>query len=142
MRISDWSSDVCSSDLGDAWDAVRRDRHAGQERPVALLVAGLGGGERGRPHRAAVEAAPERHDARPPRGATGQLDGPVARLGPAVAEEHLRVVADRRDDGDRLGGPAIGNAPCWSRRCPYVYNSVVRDTLTQNTIHEPCVPHH
>src|SRR3546814_7013338 len=38
MRISDWSSDVCSSDLGtdDGWDraVVRQGRHVG--RPVRL----------------------------------------------------------------------------------------------------------
>src|SRR3546814_7633035 len=48
MRISDWSSDVCSSDLGFAWvcpAATKRShdwiRHCAMVEPVALLALAL-----------------------------------------------------------------------------------------------------
>src|SRR3546814_4478784 len=34
MRISDWSSDVCSSDLGERWRVVLRDGRNGTQREV------------------------------------------------------------------------------------------------------------
>src|SRR3546814_9089183 len=40
MRISDWSSDVCSSDLG---RLVRREAEQGQNRAALLVELGFGG---------------------------------------------------------------------------------------------------
>src|SRR3546814_19529010 len=37
MRISDWSSDVCSSDLGEAWFQVAHDAH----RPFVVDVGSV-----------------------------------------------------------------------------------------------------
>jgi hypothetical protein len=51
-----------------------------------------------------VEPAPERDDAGLSGGAPSQLDRAVHRLGAAVAEEHLRVVEERSQPGDGLGG--------------------------------------
>src|SRR3546814_13943200 len=39
MRISDWSSDVCSSDLGSAWDPTRR--WPWLAAPMAAMLAEL-----------------------------------------------------------------------------------------------------
>ena len=75
---------------------VWRDANAGQQRVVPLSIDRL----RRRQRRAAdgppVEAAPEADDARPPGDAAGQLDRAVDCLGPRVAEEHLRLVEERR----------------------------------------------
>src|SRR3546814_7120705 len=38
MRISDWSSDVCSSDL---WLAPGPDQHIGQQRPIGGVALGI-----------------------------------------------------------------------------------------------------
>src|SRR3546814_2024215 len=93
MRISDWSSDVCSSDLGEAIGLARRalDDHAiaalvGDDRRGGAAVARVDrGGE-------AVEAVVGRVD----------RDGVI---GAADAQRH-RALADRRfavgDDG-RIG---------------------------------------
>src|SRR3546814_15199444 len=100
MRISDWSSDVCSSDLG---GQVRGDREAQAD------VAG---------HRAArVEAGGV--DADQLAGEVDQRAAGVARIDRGVGldevlEAHARHVAaaDRRDDarGDRLADAEIGRA--------------------------------
>src|SRR3546814_14507325 len=37
MRISDWSSDVCSSDLDDALARIKKYTEAGEAKSVALL---------------------------------------------------------------------------------------------------------
>jgi hypothetical protein len=88
----------------DAADAVGRDVHRRQERAVALLVGRLRGRQGGGAQGAPVEAALEGDDAGPTGGAAGQLDGAVDRLGPAVAQEHLGVVEERRQLGDGLRG--------------------------------------
>src|SRR3546814_11287905 len=44
MRISDWSSDVCSSDLGEAARLVARERDLGAERKHVRSKAFLHGG--------------------------------------------------------------------------------------------------
>src|SRR3546814_5762704 len=68
MRISDWSSDVCSSDLRAAHDALvaeappRRERTAGGRPSRACEPSG---DARSRPH--PCDGAGERHSARPRR---------------------------------------------------------------------------
>src|SRR3546814_3352562 len=53
MRISDWSSDVCSSDLGDSLDPIRIEPQAIEHRVAQPLVAAarhilaVGGDDRG-----------------------------------------------------------------------------------------------
>src|SRR3546814_4937830 len=46
MRISDWSSDVCSSDLVEIVDLLR-DRHADAGRALEVVEAGAAHGARG-----------------------------------------------------------------------------------------------
>src|SRR3546814_15828714 len=70
MRISDWSSDVCSSDLQDRGDADRLTRDAAEalarlERDLAASSAALARDEAGRPVLAArLEAAEQRSEER------------------------------------------------------------------------------
>src|SRR3546814_8487821 len=80
MRISDWSSDVCSSDLDDDI-AVAVDEHLGNEAAAVI----------GRRHRRAIgpRAAEDREVAR-----LDLVDQPVARKGVAG-------FADRADDRGR-----------------------------------------
>src|SRR3546814_13688543 len=82
MRISDWSSDVCSSDLG----AVIPEDHAERAVPDHALPAGRVGEavrrEVGRYRRAAVAAGPGRREAagagqQPGGGAEGVSANPA-----------------------------------------------------------------
>src|SRR3546814_7737385 len=78
MRISDWSSDVCSSDLGGG-----PDRAAGGRHRLRLL-----------------DAAPQ---GRPGAGGGRRRLGPPllhGRLGRHVPDDHERRLPPRRDDGD------------------------------------------
>src|SRR3546814_4657680 len=95
MRISDWSSDVCSSDLGVGGDAE-----------MAIEVGGGGrGAEAGHADDRAVGA-----DIALPAEGRSRLDGDLERVGP----QHLIAVmgwlgveqrpAGQRDDG---GGDAV-----------------------------------
>src|SRR3546814_2724034 len=70
MRISDWSSDVCSSDLGSA-----------PARPAGGRAAGAGGGAAGRHARAERGEQLPRPDAAPLGGPGGR--DPTRRQGPA-----------------------------------------------------------
>src|SRR3546814_10141422 len=95
MRISDWSSDVCSSDLQDLVVAaadLARELHAGDVRkgsgepyfeghlaPVAAIVAADGG-------TAEQVAAAYLHDAAEDHGGPAQLDVLRARCGDGVAD--------------------------------------------------------
>src|SRR3546814_20899282 len=107
MRISDWSSDVCSSDLGHGDDgqsrllpSPHRDATVGMARGVLDEVA--------KRLREIVGV-----DARQRAG--GNLDVPVE---PAA------------------GGP-IGNASCRERVCLYVWISVVAVSLHKNLPVQP-----
>src|SRR3546814_16762267 len=102
MRISDWSSDVCSSDLNDAQVAgaggdqprdvvvayqqqVDRQRLAVAEQPVTAL--------------APAQSARGQQRARWPADTAGLLDG------------NAQTVAHRPDGGRRPGGPRTCEGP-------------------------------
>src|SRR3546814_12267789 len=105
MRISDWSSDVCSSDLPAAFDPrPRADRLAG--RPRALGDAGGACGPQ-----AAFAAA---------------ISWLVCR---AVAVRARRDLPRRLDE--RVAGAAIGRASCRDRVWQFVSISVGAVTLKQ-----------
>src|SRR3546814_14605127 len=110
MRISDWSSDVCSSDLmGVAEPAHREDRSRRDQRQAA----------------SAAEVGVELRDA--PR-AGGPLDGKGRAVemlfGPSLACD----VAD--DHGTPVPGKT-GRASCRERLCQYGVISVVAVLLTK-----------
>src|SRR3546814_431415 len=92
MRISDWSSDVCSSDLDHAGPCLGALR-----RPADLRLAGedrsqpAGGGHRSR--RRAGQALPARHPA------------------PVAARHHRRLPHRLHPDGRRLCHPQAGRRP-------------------------------
>src|SRR3546814_17646373 len=103
MRISDWSSDVCSSDL--------RDR--------AALTGGLGRGTDGVGHRLA-------QDLEPP----GVLPG-RERLADALAlDADLHTPGCRRSEERRVGIECVSTGrPLWS---PYHYTNTHPTTTTPN----------
>src|SRR3546814_19196493 len=113
MRISDWSSDVCSSDLPDEAEEEDRQRH-----------------QEGQPLTAAPEA-PEEH-ARDDRGQQRHLRGDenARRDEPAVpiviGKERRRRAhrrqRDQRCDAEPEGEAPrkIGSASCRDRGCQYV----------------------
>src|SRR3546814_14329891 len=98
MRISDWSSDVCSSDL------FVRALQAGVS-PLPLHCGrwdGTGGRARGRVAPLAVTPY------RPMKlSAMEQAAGP-------------RITTNRAGRMNRISGTAIGRAPCRDRVCQYV----------------------
>src|SRR3546814_20039453 len=106
MRISDWSSDVCSSDLGAFWRS--RSRFPGHRvAPVTVSSA--------------------------VRGGLSFLDSVAAALG---ARRILcgRLCAHHHVLGQGLSGdPEIGRASCRERVCQYVKISVGAETLKQKT---------
>src|SRR3546814_13403256 len=106
MRISDWSSDVCSSDLARLDDA------------------------RDQPGRAEVAQCDTRHLelAVDTAGTTGQLTA-VPDADPRTVPRHLRQGDGRQEpffDRNRL---ELGRASCRERVCQYVSISVVADQL-------------
>src|SRR3546814_19537731 len=117
MRIRDWSSDVCSSDLGTQADlsgvGKSRARDAG-DRGVQIAVgeddAGVLAAEFER-HRAYAGGG-RLHD----RGA----GAPLAGKGDCI---------DVRMTGEVLA--ALGRASCWERVCQYVLISVVAGFLSK-----------
>src|SRR3546814_17192704 len=102
MRISDWSSDVCSSDL-----------HPARRVPVVSVVAGV------------ADEIPDRgieHPC-PPKGR-------VAKRFRDPATKKARDVAFRRKLIDlRQSGDQIGRASCRERGCRYVEYRVVAGPL-------------
>src|SRR3546814_4699401 len=91
MRISDWSSDVCSSDLGDALvgDAVVAGEDGGIGTVDRRRIAALPGGQ---PHRQLLQS-PER------AGRLGELalaQKGVLRSLLVRLRQHLQQVADRK----------------------------------------------
>src|SRR3546814_20455558 len=112
MRISDWSSDVCSSDLGSAsvprrfaiGDEVAKDagRAADAARPVDEVE-----------EIAAAHTRSELFD---------DHDVAVARQAGTAALQGVAIdaVAAR---------PKLGRASCRERWCPYVWTSVVAVTI-------------
>src|SRR3546814_20033410 len=124
MRISDWSSDVCSSDLRDPGGAA------------ACVEPVLQAGCRRRRHRLWLAQLRRRNaclELREPvaRRLSAAIDG-VLRDGRAVAPRKSRGCADRARTGALPGSPIIcqamklfsgselGIAPCRERVCEYV----------------------
>src|SRR3546814_216203 len=93
MRISDWSSDVCSSDL--AWSEVAAPAHGGGQRPHLLrlsLEGGWGGGAwRLPPCRG---ARPRLHGAAAAVGGERRVAAWTAPPGPAHFPRHPRPRAE------------------------------------------------
>src|SRR3546814_5560317 len=100
MRISDWSSDVCSSDLLDV--------AAGMARELSPFL-GL--------------AVPASLSAPPEAGKRGKKDGQglyAWKEGRPVKPELPKDYRAPEDLQDRLILPQLGRAPCRERVCPYV----------------------
>src|SRR3546814_19477752 len=91
MRISDWSSDVCSSDLAEGAEQHDRDRDGGNDRGAPVLQE---------------QEHDEEHE-------HDRLDQRVDHLLDRKADERGRVV--REGDLDE-----IGRASCRARVCQYV----------------------
>src|SRR3546814_14102833 len=103
MRISDWSSDVCSSDLsvGEAAEGLARLRHlARRERRDRIGEAGQRRGDAADPLRVAGVA-------------------------------HAQGKSCSRSDRICAVGIEIGRASCRERVCQYVEISVVAGALTK-----------
>src|SRR3546814_18144531 len=115
MRISDWSSDVCSSDLED---------HAGGVVDLVVLQAGAeqpgGVGQAGRPLAHRARAQPRDRDRQHVRGAGGGGaggEGAVLVAGGGGAGETVRrrleLVADPLVAGARLAGALLAGGQGW-----------------------------
>src|SRR3546814_15630213 len=102
MRISDWSSDVCSSDLGQARLLEQRAVHV--EPALHRDVGRLG-------HRLHADGAPAPFCGR---------------------DEHVAGAAADVEDRAALAGDQIGRGSCRERVCPDVYISVVAAALQKN----------
>src|SRR3546814_13543037 len=99
MRISDWSSDVCSSDLK-AWSDEEDERI---EKRRAEQNAFLRGGHID-PAKEEAAALIEERDGIQPRGHAAR-----------VMADNLKPARRRKNVGDQ-----IGRASCRERACPYV----------------------
>src|SRR6266550_8697925 len=106
----------------------RSDIHLGEERTVPAAVLGLRRRQARGPDRASVKSAAERDDRFAAGRLTRQLDGPLDRLGTAVAEEH-RIEAPRRDRGELLGERDAGLVLRHTRRDVHEPLSLVDDGL-------------
>src|SRR3546814_594102 len=97
MRISDWSSDVCSSDL--------HDLHRGARGGVVVAAVMVGGDQRNG-HRGQVEEAAFHR-----RGHGAGIDDVVTEVGGVVDAGHddVRLVLEHAGDGDvdAVGGRAV-----------------------------------
>src|SRR3546814_3350286 len=98
MRISDWSSDVCSSDLADDED---HDHQFGQGE-AALVAFAAAGGPRGIEHQA-KEKLHQRHYYNPARFCNWRIGRRMARM---MSATHDPI--------------KIGRASCRERVCQYV----------------------
>src|SRR3546814_16422611 len=128
MRISDWSSDVCSSDLPSALGALEQNPLAARAVGCDRLEVRRGHARRRRRHDAemteTVFAGNERH----------------LRIRSRAAAHRRRDIEDGRPDAEsagqvRTGGLelAIGSAPCRDRVCQNVWISV--DAVALNKKH-------
>src|SRR3546814_16009495 len=99
MRISDWSSDVCSSDL--------RDRHAGRAQAADRRALRLAEGEE-RPRQQHRDGSRPRHRGHP------------------IRRQILQVIRRQRPETRGQCRPTleIGGDPWWERVCKYVEISV------------------
>src|SRR3546814_12794105 len=130
MRISDWSSDVCSSDLRDQDDDEERQHHA------ELVEIGI-----------ASQAEQGGEDELHPAGQDDADDQEQDRGAKQMADERERAKGQRRDRPNRLlareaGEVAdraaelagkIGRGSCRERVCQYVYIQVGAGYLKKQT---------
>src|SRR3546814_11985275 len=93
MRISDWSADVCSSDLGRGAHAQQRIARAGK---LDLLGAILGDQQ---------------------QAAVGSRLGDDAKMGAVAKTALLRARLRQAEPVDRWGERRVGNE--WGRTCRY-----------------------
>src|SRR3546814_18560005 len=98
MRISDWSSDVCSSDLEDAAERLAADHQRMFRRAGAQHRVG------------------DRHGVEEARADRGDVEGDAVRN----AEQRLHLGGARRKRIIGSRGREIGRATCRERVCQYV----------------------
>src|SRR3546814_21201083 len=112
MRISDWSSDVCSSDLAVAVAADAGD-HAGEEM-ASLRVVG-----RSKTERVEVRHRPRAHGEHVAQDAADAGGGAVGGLVEARVVTALHIEADGRAiaDVDHAGDLEIGRTQWRERVC-------------------------
>src|SRR3546814_19516180 len=110
MRISDWSSDVGSSDLGDKDADHDVELEQPDQKPAPLCRADLGDIDR-RQHRRSADREPAEETERDERA---QI--------PACARSDRRDDIAQRDHNPHgaAADPEIGKAPCRERECQYV----------------------
>src|SRR3546814_14521554 len=120
MRISDWSSDVCSSDLIDVDDRVEVLRHLIEQLGVGLGQLVFDGVVVDRPHLLHVAGTVLHHalGGRVEPALDGRLDVPGGEL-LAAAEGH--VIAQVRSEERRVGKECVST--CRYRWSPYHYTT-------------------
>src|SRR3546814_16043225 len=131
MRISDWSSDVCSSDLqAGLVAAVETGAFETIGQYLALLfqqgLDGVGELDFAAGARRGLFEQLEDSAGQYIAAHHGQVRGSIGRLGflDHVTDRGTTLVDRRGVDEAVLVGP-IGRASCRERGCPYVWNSVV-----------------
>src|SRR3546814_6534163 len=98
MRISDWSSDVCSSDLWEGWGTALKPAF----EPIVVGRKPLVG---------TVAASVALHG-------SGALNIDATRI--AFASDQDKASAMPQGVATALSGAQIGSASCRERECPYV----------------------
>src|SRR3546814_15191231 len=119
MRISDWSSDVCSSDLagveqlGGDFGSPQRDLVEAGTKPIEAAVDRCGVGARQVAHRAriALGARDRLGDSTAGRAAANGGVGYIEDLAVAVGVDHSTCA-----DGGRVGSVGVGRGACGGRR--------------------------
>src|SRR3546814_12502286 len=110
MRISDWSSDVCSSDLDQPGDRVA------DERPLLEVRSALPGDA---PHLGAEAGDGDGEDRAQDQGVLRlRLDPDAVRLVHVAAADRpatARAQGESGVDADRWA--EVGRAACWERWC-------------------------
>src|SRR3546814_20161662 len=108
MRISDWSSDVCSSDLHHEQGEERAEQHAADDDPADLLAAfGAGAGGDGERHRAEHHGAGGHQDR--PQPERRRLDHRRALVLSLVAE----LVGVLRSEERLVGKECVSKFRSW-----------------------------
>src|SRR3546814_19201090 len=110
MRISDWSSDVCSSDL---------------RKVVVVSIAGLTWEDVAAGRTPAVRALAA-------RGSVAAMSVRTTSSRTAIESVFASIGAGNHDRGAGTDDePATGRAPCGERVCQTVSNSVGADTINK-----------